>query len=81
MEDKYIIEIYYPTGKDHLIAYFSSDTPFQAISKGDMVNSDSLPDANRAMDLRVSSIEHFIWNLETGESKHKVCVYTEAVDA
>jgi hypothetical protein len=80
MKDKYMLEIYYPTGTSNVMAYFTSDTPFQAISQGDIINADSLPDADKALDLRVTSIEHILWTLENGESKHKVCVYTEGAD-
>ena len=77
MKDKYMLEIYYPSGHDHVMAYFTSDTPFMAISKGDTITADSLPDANKTGDLRVTSVEHVLWTLENKESKHKVCVYTE----
>jgi hypothetical protein len=81
VKDKYILEIYYPTPvAGSVMAYFTSDTPFQAIGTGDIINTSSLPDANHAIDLRVTSIEHILWTLENGESKHKVCVYTEGLD-
>jgi hypothetical protein len=79
MKDKYVLEIYYPGDPHDCMAYFASDTPFQAISKGDIINASSLPDADKALDLRVTSIEHMLWTFE-GESKHKICVYTEASD-
>lgn len=77
---KYMLELYYPAATSSVMAYFTSDTPFQAISKGDIINAASLPDANHAGELRVTSVEHILWSLENGEAKHKVCVYTEQSD-
>ena len=77
MQDKYMLEIYYPAGRDNVMAYFTSDTPFQAISQGDVINGATLPEADRAEDLMVSSVEHVLWNDPDSQSKHKVCVYTQ----
>lgn len=80
MKDKYTLEIYYP-GKAHDVwVSFMSDTPFQAISKGDIINSSDFPDADAQSMLRVTSVEHVLWTLDTRESKHKVCVYTENIE-
>lgn len=81
MKDKYILEVYYPTpSAQSLMAYFTSETPFQAIAKGDIMNATTLPDADHALDLRVTSVEHILWTDESGQTKHKVCVYTEGLD-
>jgi hypothetical protein len=81
MQDKYMLEIYSPAGRDNVMAYFTSDTPFQAISQGDVINRTTLPQAevegDRADDLMVSSVEHILWNDPDSQSKHKVCVYTQ----
>jgi len=76
MKDKYMLEVNYPSADGYLMVFFTSDTPFQAISKGDTMNTESLPDADRTTPLRVTSVEHVLWT-ENGESKHKICVYTE----
>lgn len=80
MKDKYAIEIYYP-GKAHDVwVSFTSDTPFQAISKGDIINPDMFPDADANSMLRVTSVEHIFWTLENRESKHRLCIYTESIE-
>jgi len=77
MNDKYMLEIFYPAGRDKVMASFTSDTPFQAISQGDVINSTTLPDADHTEDLMVSSVEHMLWNDPDSHSKHKVSVYTQ----
>jgi hypothetical protein len=80
MEHKYALEIYYPGSVNSVWVYFGSDTPFQSIHKGDILNPATFPDANADSILRVTSVEHILWTLQNKESKHKICVYTEDIE-
>jgi hypothetical protein len=80
MKDKYIIEIYYPGKAYDVWISFNSDTPFQTISKGDIINPGTFPDANANSMLRVTSVEHVFSIMEHGDAKHKICVYTESIE-
>ena len=78
MKDKYMLEINYQTAPTQsLTAYFTSDVPFQAISKGDVINGTTLPDGDHAFGYIVQSVEHILWTNESGETKHKVVIITE----
>jgi len=77
---RYMLEIYNPGSFRDVWVYFESDTPFQAISKGDIIHPGMFPDASAQTMLRVTSIEHIIWALENKQAKHKICVYTEDIE-
>jgi hypothetical protein len=80
MKEKYAIEIYYSGSTESVWVSFTSDTPFQAISKGDIINPGMFPDANADAMLRVTSIEHIFSTDEKRQSKHKICIYTENIE-
>jgi len=80
MKDKYMLEIYEPNSSQSCWVVFKSETPFQTITKGDIINPGFFPDATVQKVLRVESVEHIVWSLETGEPKHKLCVYTKEID-
>ncbi len=80
MKDKYSLEIFHPGGGYDVWVVFTSDTPFLAISKGDIINTANFPNADTQKSLRVVSVEHIIWSLQDGQSKHKIDVYTEEIE-
>lgn len=74
----YGLEIYESGSADDVAAYFESDTPFGAISKGDLINPvDSEGEAVKRI-LRVVGIEHIVWESKSEGIKHKTCVFTAA---
>jgi hypothetical protein len=78
MKDKYMLEINYQTAPtESQMAYFTSDVPFQPISKGDVINGTTLLDGDHAFGYLVKSVEHILWTNESGETKHKVVIVTE----
>lgn len=80
MKEKYTVEIYYPGKTYDVWVLFTSDTPFQAISKGDIINPGMFPDVNADAMLRVTNVEHIFSTDERGQSSHKICVYTENIE-
>jgi len=78
VEHKYALEIYYPGSVNSVWVWFGSDTPFQAISIGDIINPGLFPDAGADVMLRVTSLEHILWSTKN-QSKHKICIYTEDI--
>ncbi len=79
MKEKYSLEICTPGSRNNVWVSFVSDTPFQAISKGDIINPAHFPDATADTVLRVTGVEHIVWASENHQSKHRVCVYTENI--
>ena len=69
METNYTLEIYAPEGG--VLETFDSDKPFGAISVGDAIK----PMTTRAV--RVTTIQHIIWEIEGSHVTHKICVFTE----
>lgn len=90
---RYAIEIYLPDSEgDEVACLIESDEPFQAIQKGDLINprswnshystnlQSSFPNRPHGIVLRVTGIEHFIFQREGGFSQHKLGVFTRAED-
>jgi hypothetical protein len=78
MTAHYTLEIYEPGSTDEVCRSFEDAQPFGAISKGDILNlatgKDGLPD----LFLRVVQVEHILWDTN-GHTRHKICVFTEAI--
>lgn len=75
----YDLEIYLPGTTDTVIARYTSSHPFAAINKGDILSYASFNlcgDVNPGS-LKVSNIEHIIWEIKDSHITHKVCVFTE----
>lgn len=73
----HILEIYEPDSADDVRTTFKSPTPFQAVAVGDLV---TLMDASVKQVLEVTRVEHIVWDGPGGQPKHKLCVYTKAVE-
>jgi hypothetical protein len=80
MNAKYAIEIYYPGSTENVWVSYYSDSPFLAISKGDMINPAHFADASAEAMLRVTSVEHIVWSEPDQQPKHKICIYTEDIE-
>lgn len=80
MKDQYQLVIYSPKSHREVLASFTSDTPFQAIGKGDTLRNFRFPDTEAEILFRVVTVEHIIWQLSNGQVNHKVCVYTEQIE-
>jgi hypothetical protein len=72
--DKYTLEIYESGSADNVTATFKSDSPFQSVEVGHLMN---LTVAGGQL-LLVTKVEHILWEAG-GVVKHKVCVFTKAV--
>lgn len=77
---RYQLEIYEPGGARDVRVFLESDTPFQGIQRGDLINPRSWHDESYDGNIfRVVSVEHILWNSQEGV-KHKLCVFTEGVE-
>lgn len=72
---KYELEIYSPNTVLDTMASIESDSPFMTISVGDLVNPRLWTTHDVEGILKVTKIEHMIWETD-GIAKHKICVYT-----
>jgi hypothetical protein len=77
---KYSLEIYKPNNARDWWVHFSSNTPFLAISKGDIINPATWRDSEAPMKvLKVVSVEHSISEADD-HYLHKICVFTKEVE-
>ena len=74
----YGLEIYEPGSADDVVAYFESDNPFGAITKGDLINPLATEGEKVKRVLRVVGVEHIIWEVEAEGVKYKTCIFTAA---
>lgn len=75
----YMLEIYEPGSQDTVICSYMSDTPFPAISVGEIINyleteNEGIPDRV----VRVTKITHIVWNVKI--QSFKTLIYTEEVN-
>lgn len=76
---RYFLDILAPGQREKTLVQFSATTPFQAITVGDVLHSQSMLDSADSMEwLRVVGIMHRIWDL-TDHISHLTTVYTAAV--
>lgn len=62
------------------MVHFKSDTPFQTISQGEIIDPSELPDADKTGELRVTSVTHSVWTPpKTAESLHRIRIHTAAL--
>jgi hypothetical protein len=80
-EERYMLEIYMPGATETVAATFESSSPFNAIAVGDLLNPAFWPTESELVGklCRVIGVEHIFWTFQ-GVAKHKLCVFTEAVD-
>jgi hypothetical protein len=80
MPVEFTLEVYGSGATDAPMASFCSDGAFPTINKGDLINPLRLVPhtSRRSTILRVTRVEHVLWELN-GDPKHKVCVYTTEV--
>jgi len=78
MKTIYGVEIFKPDNAHDLLIEFSSDSPFMAISKGDILNTALWPKIGQRA-LRVVCVEHLIWESTGGPTRHRLSVYTTEV--
>jgi hypothetical protein len=90
---KYELEIYLPGGKGYdVVDLISSEAPFLPITRGDIINPKTLG-AQATLNLaqvlerfrhgcvlRVTGIEHFIVQVEGRVTRHRLGVFTEAIE-
>lgn len=79
MTAQYMLEIYDPGSADDVVRYLESDRPIEGIAVGDLINALGHEQGENDLLVRVASIEHIFWKFEN-ELRHKICVFTEAVD-
>lgn len=77
---KYTIEIYEPNNTSDVLVSFDASSPFISINKGDILNPSFFAgyDKNPKKVLRVTNIEHIIWQHEKSlEPTQKILVFTK----
>ncbi len=77
MKTKYILEIYEPDDSSCVAASYESSTPFGALHIGDEINGHSLNMSESIKHLRITDIQHILWEIEGSHLSHKICVHTE----
>lgn len=78
---RYSLEIYEPGSAYDPWVNFLSNSPFLAISKGDIINPGTWDNSQSPMKvLKVLNVEHMIWEIENDHITHKLCVFTEEVE-
>ncbi|MDT7809232.1 MAG: hypothetical protein QOJ70_3045 [Acidobacteriota bacterium] len=80
---KYVLEIYGSDSTDTAWIILQSDKPFLSIHAGDLINPRAWGEtAGTFQDLlRVVSVEHIVWySKKIEDTRHKLCIFTEAVD-
>jgi len=77
---EYIVEVYQADNFIETEVVFSSETPFMEIKVGDVLNPRAWRRSGTSSTvLRVIGLEHIIEEIREG-IRHKIYVYTEAVD-
>jgi hypothetical protein len=77
---EYHLEIYAPGSARDVWISFEADSPFMAMSAGDIVNPGLWEGSESPMKvLRVVTVEHLVW-LAGGTPKQKVMVFTEEAE-
>jgi len=91
MLKKYSLEILPPRNKGDVTCNIESDEPFLSIHKGDIINPrtwshhyfellKSFHDpGEHGIILKVTSIEHMIFQNDEGFDQHKIRIFTEAL--
>jgi hypothetical protein len=78
MLKRYLMRVMMPGTEDDVADDFYSDTPFGAISVGDILDLEAVRRQMGVGKFRVTAVEHKLQN--TGEtSYHFICLFTEAV--
>ena len=74
---QYHLEIY-ESGSTDPLASFSASTPFQSIAAGDFINVGVIPGWGKKLKadegLKVTSVEHLIWDVSGTHIGHKIMV-------
>lgn len=77
---RYVLNICEPGETGTMAAVFEAETPFMAISAGDIVNPGLWPTSQAPLRVyRVTSVEHMIYSNGVHQT-HLVVVYTEDVE-
>jgi hypothetical protein len=77
---EYYLEVYEPGSMDTVFISWKSDSPFIAISRGDIVHLPMVEGSESPMYvLKAINVEHILWDT-ADKIGHKLCVYTERVE-
>lgn len=76
----YMLEVFSPGSAHDAAPALESDTPFQSIEVGHLVNVQSGGKVAQPIFGRVVQVEHILWTADDGGVRHKICVYTEAAE-
>ena len=79
MKTEYHIEIYEVNDSSCVAAAYQSDTPFMAPNIGDAIHGGSMNLSNTNKTVRVSDIQHIIWEIEGSHIGHKLCIFTKSL--
>ena len=78
MTTRYILEINEPNDPSCVLKKLESETPFMAISAGDIIKAHTLDSTLPPnLKLEVTSVEHILWE-RGGKITHQIVVFTQA---
>lgn len=77
MRIEYHIEIYEVNDSSCVAASYQSETPFMGISVGDVIHGGSMNLSSINKTVRISNIQHIIWEIKDSHIGHKLCIFTE----
>ena len=82
MTTKYILEVYQPDAVEDVWVTFESESPFGAISAGDIVNPGLWEGTQSPMKvLEVTRVEHILWTTDNERTvKHKIMVFSREIE-
>lgn len=77
MNTKYIMEIYDPEDSSCVAALYESSTPFGALNVGDEISGHSLSFSDSLKNVKITKIQHILFEIENSHLTHKICVSTQ----
>lgn len=79
--ERYFLEILEPGSTRECWVAFSSNSPFMSIHVGEILDPQIWnPAPDPGVILQVVNVEHVIWQLDGQDARHKIVVYTKAVE-
>jgi hypothetical protein len=77
MKTEYHLEIYEPNDSSCVAASYQSDVPFMSMRVGDAIHGGSMNLSDTNKSVRITDIQHIIWEIKGSHTAHKICVFTE----
>ncbi|CAM6939525.1 hypothetical protein QDQ61_18860 [Citrobacter freundii] len=77
MKTKYVLEIYEPDDDSCVAGLYESDNTFGALHVGHEINGFSLNMTESQNSVKITKIEHILWEVPGSHITHKICVSTK----